>query len=67
MGAVEVELLAEVIEPSLLRKAGVSRGSRGLRFKGAMHAFMTTVLLRFAGLDELWQHPKAYPPSRELR
>lgn len=30
-----------------------------------MHPLVAPVLLRIAGFDQLWQYPKAHPPSGE--
>src|SRR6266436_1831344 len=67
MRALVVELLPKSIEAALLRRETAGRWARGLGLQGAVHAFMPAVLLRAAGLDELWQDAEADPPRRELR
>jgi len=64
--AFKIKLMAEAIEFTLLGAAGVSRGSGGFGFEGAMHTLMATVLLWFTGFDELGHDAQSYPPCGEL-
>jgi hypothetical protein len=52
MWSLVVELLAKAIEGALLGATVGCRWSRGFSFQSAMHSFMTTILLWFAGLDQ---------------
>ena len=65
VGSHVIELLSKPIEFQLLRAQRGRWRSSGLGLERAMHAFMPTVLLRFAGLDQLRQHSEAHPPGRE--
>jgi len=67
VGTLVVELVAEGVEPALLGTQAASRRPCGLGLEGAMHAFMSSVLLRLAGLDKLWEHAEADPPRGERR
>jgi hypothetical protein len=53
VGAIVVEFVPEMIEAALLSGHASRRRPSGLVFEGLMHAFVATILLRFAGLDEL--------------
>jgi len=50
-------IVAKGIEFSLLPAGAVSRGASGLGFERAMHALVTSILLRFARFDELGKDP----------
>jgi hypothetical protein len=60
-----VEFLAETVEAPLLGGAVARRWAGGLGFKGSVHAFVASVLLGFARLDELGQDTEAYPKGGE--
>jgi hypothetical protein len=62
-----VELLDEHVELALLTLERVGGRSCGLVLQCSMHTLMTTVLLRFAGLDEIGQHAELNPPGRQAR
>ena len=63
MRAFVVEDLAEAVEAALLGAQAAGGGPGGLGLEGAVHAFVTAVLLGLAGLDELGEDAKADPPS----
>jgi len=48
-----VEFLTEMIELLLLRAEAAGRGSCGLGLECSVHAFMTPILLWFAGFNQL--------------
>jgi len=66
VGPLLVELESEVVELALL--SAVIGGGRlgGFGLERSMHAFVSAVLLRFAGLDTLREDAKSYPPGGEL-
>jgi len=66
VGTFVVEDLDKFIEARLLLKKISGGRFGGLFLQGQMHAFMTTILLRMAGLDALNTDPQAEPPHREL-
>ena len=53
VGALLIELLDEVIELGLLLEEVGAGGAGGLLLQRKMHALLTAVLLRMAGLDAL--------------
>jgi hypothetical protein len=66
VGTFVVEDLDKFVEARLLLKK-IGDGRLGGRFlQGQMHALMTPVLLRMAGLAALNTDPRAEPPHREL-
>ena len=65
MWSIVIELVAKDVEGALLGPV-VSRGwAGGLSFESAMHSFMSTVLLRFAGFDQFGENPEANKPGGE--
>jgi len=58
-----IKLGEEVVELSLLCSKVPRRWSGGFGLECSVHAFMATVLLRFARFDEFWQNTKAHPPG----
>ena len=67
VGPLGVELGSEGVEATLLSEAVLLGWQRGVTLEGAMHAFVTTVLLGLAGFDELWGDAESDPPDRESR
>ncbi len=61
-----VERLTEDVEPALLCTQVLGRGSGGAFAQGTMHSFVTAVLLRLAGLNELGNDPELDPGDGQL-
>ncbi len=67
VGSLVIKLRAKEVEGPLL-SAAVSRGGTGsFSFQGAMHSFMSTVLLWFTGLDQFGENAEADEPGGESR
>src|SRR3984893_10733698 len=66
VGTFVVEDLDKFVEARLLLKKISGGRLGGLFLQGQMHALMTPILLRMAGLDALNTDPRAEPPHREL-
>jgi hypothetical protein len=66
VGTFVVKDLDKFFEARLLLKKISGGRLGGLFLQGQMHALMTPVLLRMAGLDALNTDPQAEPPHREL-
>ena len=66
MGTLVVEDLDKFFEARLLLKKIGGGRLGGLFLQSQMHALMTPILLRMAGLDALNADPQAEPPHREL-
>jgi hypothetical protein len=60
-----VEVIAEGVEALLLRGTIASRRDRGIGLEITVHTFVTPVLLRRSGLDEIRQDPESDPPDAE--
>jgi hypothetical protein len=58
-----VELFDEVVELGLLLQNVGASGTGGFLFEGEMHAFMTAILLRVAGLDAFEPNSQPEPPN----
>src|SRR5205809_215114 len=67
MGSFVVELIAKVVELTLLGAQVCGGGTCGFVFERTVHAFMTSVLLRLAWLNEFGHHAKPNPPCRQHR
>jgi hypothetical protein len=65
--ALGVVLAAEAVEHALLRPRVRRRGPGGLRLERAVHALVPPVLLRRAGLGQVWQDPQSQPPHAQRR
>lgn len=62
-----VELADEGIETVLLLQGVDARRPTGLLLQGAVHAFVSAVLLRLARPDALGRNAEPEPPHRQLR
>jgi hypothetical protein len=65
-GPLVVEAVDEAIEAGLLLQQVFGRGLGGFLLEREVHALVSTVLLRVAGLDALDLDAQAQPPHREL-
>lgn len=66
MGPLGVEFLHEGVKARLLLQAVHARRTSGLFLQGKVHAFVSAVLLRTAGLDAFDLDAQAQPPYREF-
>src|SRR2546423_6681832 len=66
MRSLGVELVNEGVEALLLLQAIHARRAGGLLLQREVHALVTAVLLRTAGLDAFDRDAEAKPPDREL-
>ena len=62
-----VELLTESIESVLLGALVALGRCGGFGLEGSMHAFVSAVLLGFAGRNAIGSHAQTNPPHRQLR
>jgi hypothetical protein len=65
-GPEAIVVSTEAIESQLLRCHVARRRPRHILSQSAMHALVTTILLRFARLDPLWRDAQLDPPNRQL-
>ncbi len=65
MGAFFIELLAEVIEASLLAPQRGGRRPRGLLLERLVHPLVPAILLGVSGLDQFGIDAQPNPPDRE--
>jgi hypothetical protein len=61
-----VEVATELIEATLLSRAVRSGWNGGLGLERTVHAFVSAVLMRRGGFDEIRQNTEPYPPDGEL-
>ena len=66
MGPLLVEAIDEAIEAGLLLQQVFGRGLGGFLLERQVHALVSTVLLRVAGLDALDLDPQAQPPTESV-
>ena len=62
-----VEVSSEGIEAALLSTPVAGRRYRGLGLEVFVHAFVTAVLVRGGGLDEVGQNAELDPPDGQAR